>query len=115
MACVCLNSQLTKLNMSEPRLVVATSHRCAGLERQEGTKKRDGLFVQIDTGPDDGAHDIGVQHFIDGTTDVLCSHFRGQVCTAVFARANKPDKDGDFPYKSLRVIAPCPFYKAGSE
>lgn len=81
------------------KLVTVTSHRCAGLERDD-----DGLY-QIETREGtEAAHDIAVQHFNDGTTRVLCAQFSGD-CHAVYRKGKNDD------LKLEGGTAMCPFKK----
>lgn len=82
------------------RLITATEHRCAGQER-DGEE-----LVQIETDRKTASHDIGVQHFQDGTTDVLCGNFRSDVCNLIFR-----DKGGGKLKRIKGGTGNCPFKK----
>lgn len=86
-----------------PKLVDATEHRCAGLVRDPDA------LVQIETTADEGAHDIGVQHFDNGLTRVLCGHVRGMVGAQLCGFVHVETKGGE--YRLTKKVGPCPFSK----
>lgn len=83
-----------------PKLVAATSHECAGMRDPKSP-------IQIESDNDGSFHDIGVQHFDDGTTRVLCSHFKDGLCQFL----HRENKVGELDL--TKKGASCPF-KVGS-
>lgn len=83
------------------KLVAVSGVRCAGLYDPKDPK-------QIEFNADEGAHDVPVQHFEDGTTRVLCSYFKGALCRYLHEESKDGEsKDGE--YKVVEGSVRCPF------